>query len=1031
MAKKVNGFLKPVDKIINAKCKGLAKEKNANKFRINWSYSYPEKITWSRASYPQTWGGSYGQWEDMRKGYLIPARNNFTKNWMWKKGWDPKTARTPLFNRADWFPYTSAKLKRISMGIYGHNDAGSGPCVVLPYYEFSQPAPPSINGISYNDSTGNVSTTIKFKQALCVKQDTCNLSYRKVVRTYGIVYNNKKKKYENATYTDPWTTTTREEVSVSYGPSWAKNLSSNQYAVVEWQAYTNGIAGKSCEAFDPKTKKYKGTSYVIRKYVYAWPAKPTIRTGSITYDKANNMLKIPINTNHNANRNPVDKVTLQYNNSTTITKAENLGGVNWQNVENMEDNANCAGFVVPTQDIAPEPGLRLWVRVRAEHGSYIRYSDPVRVDKLYVAEPSAASDKCAILAKSSADADGKGITLVIGLKANDGDTGTEITWSTYNNAWSSNEEPSKFNATWAPANNTDTATKTTWPKIQTVHIRGLEQGQLYYVRARRYHEGEVSTTYGSYAKASFTPMSEPAAVWLTLPEAIPYGSDLPVSWGYDSDAEQKSYSVYDPSKPKQVWASGTDANGYVVVPWAYVKDKSNYPETELLQDESGANIEAVSGDNLLTEQMSAQGTTINLCVTMSTGGKSKTSPTASTQVTRAPKAAIEIPLDGSSFKRLGSGEIGMVSQGGNVVINSTAKKALVNLTILSDSVIREFPDGSRVFHNDGDVVWAFEYSDENLVDLAPPVDQEDKTYEEDEPVSIDGEGGLSRLSCALPSDLDLVDGVGYTMVAMLTDLDTGLTSAPAVSRFFVEWAHKPVPPDVTVVPSSEDMTALIGVWKPEGAANTDVADIYRVTPDGAYLIASGIAWGSLVLDRFAPYANDWGETLYYRVSTRTADGAEVWTDDAGYSLYGYSLRFDWEGGETLELPYNLSIGDTWSKGFEARKHMDGLYGGYFDGSVMRTASISTDMIKVSSDEDKRLVRQLAAYSGPVFVRTPIGSAYTANVVPNNMTYEYNNPIVAVSFDITEFALTDQFRVLSDDVVETGYLTYQEYLASLE
>lgn len=1021
MAKKVNGFLKPVDKIIQAKCKGLAKEKNENKFRINWSYSYEKKIEKSRSKYPQTWGGVYGQWSTMeakwnKKGgsYLVPARESFVKGWTWRKKWNSKSASTPLFSRWDWYPYSGKpKLKRISMGVYGHNDAGSGPCTVLPYYEFAQPKAPTINAISYNNDNGNVSTKISFKRDLCVKQDTFDMRYRRVVKTYNIVYDSKKKKYISKTEATDWTTNSSGEAPVSYAPGWAKSLSSNQYAVVEWQAYTRGIAGNSCDKFDAKKKAWSFNAYTSRKYVYAWPAKPTVSSKSISYDSKNKMLKVPIKTNHDPDRNPVDKVTLQYNNSTTITKVAELGEVSWTNADNMEDNANCVGFVVPTQDIAPGVGNRLWIRVKAEHGSYTRYSDPVRVDDLYVAEATAADDTCEILATSSPNADGKGVTLNIGYNTSDGNTGTEVSWSTYSGAWQSNEEPSTFNATYGSTENKDASTKSKWPRMHVVNLRGLEENQTYYVRARRYREGENKTTYSPYSKRTFTPSSQPAAVWLTLPESIPYGSDLPVSWGYDSDAEQKAYSVYDPARSSVLWASGNDANGYTVIPWEYVKSKSSYPEEETLQDGYGSAILDENSASVLTEQMSAQGVAVNLCVKMNTGGLSAVSDSATTQITAPPKAAVEIPLDGSFFKRLGSGEIGMVSQGGTVKVNSTAKKASVVLTVLSESIVRAYPDGARSVHSDGDVLWAMEYLDGDLVD-----------------VSQNDEGGLSVISCTLPSDLDFVDGCGYTLIATVTDLDTGLVSRQATTRFVVEWAHKPVAAIATVETSSENMTATIGIWKPEGAFDTDVVDVYRVTPDGYYLIAAGVAWGSFVLDRYAPYANDWGETLYYRLSTRTADGAEVWTDDAEYSLYGYSLRFDWEDGDALELPYNLSIADTWSKGFEARKHMDGSYGGYFDGSVMRTASLSTDMIKVSSDGDKRLVRELAGYSGPVFVRTPIGSAYTANVVPNNMTYEFNNPVVAVSFDVTEFKLADQFKVLPDDITASGYSTYEEYLSSL-
>ena len=88
--------------------------------------------------------------------------------------------------------------------------------------------------------------------------------------------------------------------------------------------------------------------------------------------------------------------------------------------------------------------------------------------------------------------------------------------------------------------------------------------------------------------------------------------------------------------------------------------------------------------------------------------------------------------------------------------------------------------------------------------------------------------------------MDFVDGVNYRLLVSVTDLETGLTSDVAEVPFVVEWAHKPVAADTTLSASEEDMSVTIGVWKPEGASDSDVVDIYRATPDGYYLIASGI-----------------------------------------------------------------------------------------------------------------------------------------------------------------------------------------------
>ena len=60
------------------------------------------------------------------------------------------------------------------------------------------------------------------------------------------------------------------------------------------------------------------------------------------------------------------------------------------------------------------------------------------------------------------------------------------------------------------------------------------------------------------------------------------------------------------------------------------------------------------------------------------------------------------------------------------------------------------------------------------------------------------------------------------------------------------------------------------------------------------------------------------------------------------------------------------------------------------------------------------MRNLARYQGAVFVRTPLGQAYTANVEVNDITKTYDSKAVAVSFNVTEIDLTSEFSATPNE-----------------
>ena len=275
-------------------------------------------------------------------------------------------------------------------------------------------------------------------------------------------------------------------------------------------------------------------------------------------------------------------------------------------------------------------------------------------------------------------------------------------------------------------------------------------------------------------------------------------------------------------------------------------------------------------------------------------------------------------------------------------------------------------------------------------------------------------GNNFTATITLPGGLDLWDLGHYTLSVVAVDRTTGLRSTERTIDFSVAWALPAVSPEdattLTVQDTvDEDGTRTraveITLTAPSGSASTDVYDIYRMDGDEVRLIGEGFPLEFTTVDEYAPFGTD--VDLFYRIVLRTADG-DVEFDDVEYEFPCDSLRFDWNGG-SLELPYNLAIGDKYAKDSDIRQHLDGSSDAYWNPNITRTASLKTDVVPLYQDMEIEAVRKLARYPGAVFVRTPNGCAYEANVEVTDMSSS-NKKIVAVSFDATQVGLTREFML---------------------
>ena len=369
---------------------------------------------------------------------------------------------------------------------------------------------------------------------------------------------------------------------------------------------------------------------------------------------------------------------------------------------------------------------------------------------------------------------------------------------------------------------------------------------------------------------------------------------------------------------------------------------------------------------------------LNLKVSLTTGGGWVESEAVTVSILEAPQVEVEVADTVTALP---------------IKLYLTANKTglAASISIISRGISYSRPDKKEMQYA-GDIVWTYAGT----------------------PTWSEGETSGEYITEISVNDTSFVNGCTYDVEVTVTDRSSGLSSEVSKDLFAVAWSHLADVPSGSVTPHENSLTADIYVIAPTSAISTDVCDVYRTTPDGSFLIASGVEFGSTVTDRFAPFTSKMtGLSTSYRIACRTYDGDVVW-NDVPYTMHAGGIHLDW-ATSSLVLPYNVEIGEGFSKDFEARTHLDGSTNGYWNDGASHTASLSTEMIRLKSDEERELVREVATYTGAVFVRLGNGIAMDADVQIGEMNESYSSGAVSVSFDCTGIDLTDEHKCLLSDI----------------
>lgn len=273
--------------------------------------------------------------------------------------------------------------------------------------------------------------------------------------------------------------------------------------------------------------------------------------------------------------------------------------------------------------------------------------------------------------------------------------------------------------------------------------------------------------------------------------------------------------------------------------------------------------------------------------------------------------------------------------------------------------------------------------------------------------ALDGETYAATVE--LPADALLIDQTGYRLSVRVVDQLTGLSSATASCPFEVAWAHQAGAPsdDIEIEADAESLTAEIRLAAFDGAAEGDRYDLYRGSRDGYVEIARGLSPDATVVDRWPSL----GEGRRYAVCTRTVDGDTEWKEFP-YDLPFDGVVFDWAGGRA-RVAHSIGLSDAYAKHFEARTHMDGSTEGYWSRGVARSGSIRAVGVK---EYERSGVEAMGLHDGPVYIRTPEGSAMQCDVKVTRDT-DLTSMVESFSIAYQEVELTGAFRPGDDDITE--------------
>lgn len=936
---------------VPASAKKESNTRRATSLDVRWTVTYRDFDTGREhsASYTKT---------GMGIGTTEHSMNLFTMN-NWKADSTKKTcSMNDLYPRKG-----STGIVAVTAQVRLRNAKGVGPWVSATR-KFGTSKPPTMEEPVQNAETGVVSVTVK------PSDDESNSPRWQTCHTCTVTDSR-----DGVPVVTTGRDTTGNEFTVSTNVSDRMGLSYDDYVRVAFEALCRDFAGPS--------KAVGRTLYV------SWPNKPTI-LGIDVPTASDGKVTVRIDLNR-SDEHPTTGVRLEALKDVAYTSADDIpGSASWQELGAVDDGA-CTALSATVTEVNPDVGTRTWVRAKVWNqieSIFYRYSDPVELSELH--RETNASAGGATIISAIPGTDGTSAEVLLGWLADSAD-GTQLAWSDSLDAWRSTKAPETFDVTWDDGQRTIGSTM--WPHTALVHVAGLTEGRPTYFRARRYIEAGSGRQNGTWwptlasEPTKVTPSTQATQVTLTAPQVVARGSSLELAWTYDTEASQAGWQVVT-GTVVEVTDYETDDHGTT---YSARKRPTIAASGRTIVAEGADERGACRIDGGRIAGLAGGGSSVAFAVRASTGGEWVESDAVAVAIADPPTLAVAAD--------------DVAAQPAEVTIACSTAGADVAIVVRAQGAQGDSPTGTAT-QAAGDTVWSAVLGG----DLAWEAVYAQDAEEGDPPTGYE-------CTVTLPEGLDLWDGARYDVAATATDRSTGLASDVATCEFGVDWERKATDPTATVAPYDttdpdsgvRTRGCVVTIGTPTASEEGDLCDLYRLTRDGARLVARDLPCGTVVDDPFAPFGT--GAQLAYRVALRTPDGSVAW-DDFGYALGGLDLRVDF-GGEYVELPYNLGLSGGYAKDFEGRRKLDGSIDGYWGEGVERKAGLSTDLVKVGDEDAKRSVVALARHVGPCLVRTPDGSCYCADVQVTDLSQAYDSGLVAVALDASEVDLTAEYMAVAE------------------
>lgn len=795
----------------------------------------------------------------------------------------------------------------------------------------------------------------------------------------------------------------------------------------QFAIYSTGWGGNSATA--------QGLHYIGAPPSATWAATPVSITNKGSY------YDMTYNANVSASADQVDAITPQYFIGTPTATMECPSGASWTDGESRTfATASAYALPITTNDVIDFDEC-LWARVKTEHDGTNSYSSDYRVLKGKLTAPEASFTMGTISAS--------GFSVTINVT----DAGTNVPGAYVEVYLERASKAGRYERIGTIPNGTSSATISS-----TIDLTG-EAGLSIHIRNVTADGYSMTSGYCSYTTSmptapvlnSVTQDNEtPDKVFVSWTQRWAKANSTIIAWTDDldnwmSNDEPDTYEVTETTSGWYIVGLETGKTWYFRVRSVFTEDESvtNTPwSNEVEVDLSSApaipvlylSEDAITEDGMVSAYWAYASTdgTPQVAADIVEMTYSNGSWVASRNVIGVSSAQhVDIYAEGQGWHngdtvylalrtRSGSGGQSEYSTPTRLVIAEKPTATISSTSLVSDELTALPLSVTITATSAEDLSLAIERA-ENYPMILPdgtetPGAKGETIYVKTVKASQTNAFEINLTDCIGRLD----DGALYKLIATATD-EYGQT-AEATMDFRVNWSRQAWLPSATIVTDQADMIARITPIAGEDYEEGDTCDIYRLSIDGAELIYTGAEFGTEYVDPYPAF----GEFSGYRIVTITANGDYI-AEDNTFAVYDTEEQEEYTpieyksmvidfGESRVDLPYNISLSNTWAKDFKRTVYLGGHTTGDHNKTVTRDLSASSVLARKYDADDIRLMRELSRFSDLCHVRTPDGSSFTADVQVSE--------VMAYNTAAADYSLTIQ------RVDPKGYegMTYAEWSA---